>query len=66
MNAAATVAGASSEPSPTARIPESSCGLSLDSATAYRENVITSNTLGTVNGGVNAGGNVCNGSLTCP
>ncbi len=32
----------------------------------YLENVITSNTMGTVLGGVNAGGNVCNFSLTCP
>jgi parallel beta-helix repeat protein len=32
----------------------------------YRGNVISSNTSGTVTGGFNAGGNVCNGSLTCP
>lgn len=40
------------------------------SSSAYRDNVITgpvTATRGTVNGsGVNAGGNVCNGSLTCP
>ncbi len=32
----------------------------------YRENVITVNLPGTVLGGVDAGGNVCDGSLTCP
>ena len=41
-------------------------GLFLKLTAGYRENVITDNTLGTVSGGVNAGGNVCNGSLTCP
>ena len=42
-------------------------GLSLGGA-SYRENTMETNTLGTVNGfdAVNAGGNVCNGSLTCP
>ena len=40
-------------------------GLNLIDA-AYRGNTISDNTIGTVNGGVNAGGNVCNGSLTCP
>jgi len=35
---------------------------------AYRDNSITTQAgaSGTVTGGVNAGGNVCNGSLTCP
>ncbi len=42
-----------------------SAGLFLGSTTAYRGNTIDSNGL-TVTGGVNAGGNVCNGSLTCP
>jgi len=32
----------------------------------YRDNVITSNTSGTVTGGVDAGGNVCDGNTTCP
>ncbi len=44
-------------------------GLNLASDAGYRENVITGTvtaTTGTVAGGVNAGGNVCNGSLTCP
>lgn len=44
-------------------------GLDISSATsAYRENTIsTSGTaLGTVDGGTDAGGNLCNGSLTCP
>jgi parallel beta-helix repeat protein len=33
---------------------------------AYRENVVDLNISGTVLGGVDAGGNVCNGSLSCP
>ena len=41
-------------------------GLSLGALSGYRENVISGNTTGTVTGGVNAGGNVCDGSLTCP
>ena len=41
-------------------------GLSLGVGSGYGENVITGNTMGTVFGGINAGGNVCNGSLTCP
>jgi len=41
-------------------------GLNLGSQSGYRENVITNNTTGTVTGGVDAGANVCNGSLTCP
>jgi hypothetical protein len=41
----------------------------LDSKSAYRDNAITSQAepaSGTVTGGVSAGGNVCDGSLTCP
>jgi hypothetical protein len=41
----------------------------LDSKSAYLDNAITIQAepaSGTVTGGVNAGGNVCNGSLTCP
>ncbi len=34
--------------------------------TAYRENQIGTNTLGTVLGGVNTGSNLCNGSGICP
>ncbi len=45
-------------------------GILLRVNAAYRGNVISDNTTGTVflEGGsaVNAGGNVCNGSLTCP
>ena len=44
-------------------------GLNLVGSAGYRENVITGTvtaTTGTVLSGVNAGGNVCNGSLTCP
>ena len=38
---------------------------------AYRGNVVSTNALitatrGTVSGGIDAGGNICNGSLTCP
>jgi len=36
-------------------------GLNLDALATFREV-----TTGTLNGGINAGGNVCNGSLTCP
>ncbi len=35
-------------------------------APTYRNNSISGNTIGTVSGGVNAGGNVCNGTTTCP
>lgn len=41
-------------------------GLNLAATAAYRENVVTNNTAGTVNSGVDAGGNVCNGAATCP
>lgn len=41
-------------------------GMNLDTSTAFRDNTITGNGGGTVSGGGNAGGNVCNGSLTCP
>ena len=41
-------------------------GLTLGLSSGYRGNVINGNTAGTVAGGVNAGGNICNGSLTCP
>jgi hypothetical protein len=45
-------------------------GLYLDSSSGYRENVITSNTLGAVTGGVNLGANYCAGTgvvlPTCP
>ena len=41
-------------------------GLSLGIDTAYRDNTVTNNTAGTVTGGVNAGGNVCDGGTTCP
>jgi hypothetical protein len=40
-------------------------GLGLLFGAAYRDNVMLNNTTGAVSGGVNAGGNVCNGSL-CP
>jgi hypothetical protein len=43
-------------------------GLNLGSSSGYRENVISSNTAGTVTGTgiVNLGDNACNGSTTCP
>ncbi len=41
-------------------------GLFLSADSGYRDNVITNNAGGSVSGGVNAGGNVCDGSLTCP
>lgn len=41
-------------------------GLNLGSQSAYRENVVTDNTAGTVNGGVNMLSNSCNGTTTCP
>jgi parallel beta-helix repeat protein len=36
------------------------------SETSYGDNTLSNNTQGTVIGGIDAGGNVCNGSLTCP
>jgi len=45
-------------------------GLNLGSQSAYRENVITANSTGAVDGGVNLGDNYCAGtgvvSPTCP
>lgn len=41
-------------------------GLALEPDVAYRENVVTDNTMGTVVGGVNMLGNSCNGLTTCP
>lgn len=45
-------------------------GLSLDSNSAYRENVVTSNFTGTVDSGINLGDNYCTGtgasSASCP
>ena len=41
-------------------------GLHLSTSTGYRDNVVYNNIGGTVYNGVNAGGNVCNGSTTCP
>jgi hypothetical protein len=42
-----------------------SMGLNLSATAAYRDNTI-SESPDAVLGGINAGGNVCNGSLTCP
>lgn len=41
-------------------------GLDLDPSTAYRENVINGNALGTVNSGLLGIGNSCNGTNLCP
>ncbi len=41
-------------------------GLRLGAATGYSQNVIDSNTAGTVVGGVQMGTNVCDGTTTCP
>jgi len=41
-------------------------GLDIDATTGYRENVITLNQTGTVNGGVNMGANSCGGTTGCP
>lgn len=41
-------------------------GLRLGQGSAYRDNTITGNGGGTVEGGVQVGGNVCNGSGLCP
>lgn len=41
-------------------------GLNLTTGVGYSQNVIRNNTGGTVNSGVSAGGNVCDGSATCP
>jgi len=46
--------------------PTGGYGLNLTPTAAYRGNTITGNVSGAVLGGANAGGNVCNGSLTCP
>lgn len=43
----------------------SSWGLRLDAGSVYRDNVISDNQF-TVNGGINRGGNVCDGTPTCP
>ncbi len=40
-------------------------GLELNSDSGYRENVIRGNTGGAVTGGVDLGGNLCNGLTTC-
>ncbi len=41
-------------------------GLALPGDAVYRDNFLIGNAGGTVTGGINAGGNVCNASLTCP
>lgn len=41
-------------------------GLNLTQGVGYSQNVIRDNTAGTVDSGTSAGGNVCNGSTTCP
>jgi nitrous oxidase accessory protein NosD len=58
-SSASTIAG-------NTAVSNASYGLFLSASTAYRDNLIDGNSGGAVSGGVNAGGNVCNGSLTCP
>lgn len=41
-------------------------GLRAASSSGYRANVIDGNTAGTVTGGVDLGGNLCDGAATCP
>ena len=41
-------------------------GFGLVNSGSYRENTIGNNSMGTVQGGVDAGANVCNGTTTCP
>lgn len=41
-------------------------GLNLSTNTSYGDNAINDNTTGTVDTGVNVGGNSCNGNTTCP
>lgn len=41
-------------------------GLSLSASSVYRENVLSDNGLGSVNGGIDLLGNSCKGTATCP
>ena len=41
-------------------------GADLGSSSVYRDNQFRNNGLGTVTGGINAGGNACDDSLVCP
>ena len=41
-------------------------GLDLSATSTYSQNTVTENTDGAVDGGVNMGGNSCNGAPTCP
>jgi parallel beta-helix repeat protein len=51
-------------------VKSNGCGLNLGATATYRENVITTNSAGGVNGGVNRGDNYCAGtgviSSFCP
>ena len=47
-------------------IANTGVGLDLGSGVGYGENTVSSNIGGSVLGGVDAGGNVCNGATTCP
>ena len=44
----------------------SQLGLRLEATASYLGNNVSNNTAGTVSGGVDAGGNVCDGTTTCP
>lgn len=41
-------------------------GLGLDATTAYSDNVITANTMGTVQSGYDMGNNFCDTDAVCP
>ncbi len=67
-NGAGIAAGAGSTIQGNAVRSSGGFGLDLGGQSAYMNNTMSSNDDGSVNGavGVNAGGNVCDGSLTCP
>lgn len=67
-NGAGIAAGAGSTIQGNAVRSNGGFGLDLGGQSAYMNNTMSSNDDGSVNGavGVNAGGNVCDGSLTCP
>ena len=59
VSAGSTVAGNSAR-------SNSGAGIRLAAGSGYRGNTVSSNGGGTIVGGKDAGGNVCDGTLTCP
>jgi hypothetical protein len=59
-------AGAGSNVTGNTATENTAFGLNLTTGVGYSQNVIRNNTGGTVDSGVSAGGNVCDGSTTCP